>query len=115
MGIVRGALTLFLGALLYGYAKSSAQRVGLPGWAEICGLVTIGIALQLIYTRLLNRHFDSAGLPESIRVRLRSDLGVAPLWLQTLGVFAKCFFAAGILFPVLASFGIVKLESVRLP
>ena len=115
MGAIRGGLTLFLGALLYGYANFSARRIGIPGWAVVAGLIAAGIAIQMLYARQLNRHFDIVGLPEPIRVRLRSDLGVAPIWIQLLGVTAKCCFAAGILFPLLSWFGIIKLESVRIP
>jgi dipeptide/tripeptide permease len=104
---MRFVITGFLALLLWGYASFSAGDVGLPKWIPAVCLAVIGLIVQLVYARLVNRHFNHVGMPESIRVRLRDDRRVVPFWIAGMGIIARSLMLAGTVFPLLEAIGCI--------
>ena len=104
---MRFFITVFLALFLWGYASFSAGNVGLPKWIPAVCLALVGLIVQLVYTRLVNRHFDNVGMPESVRVRLRDDRGVVPFWIGGMGIMARSLMLAGTVFPLLEAIGCI--------
>ena len=104
---MRFAVTVFVALILWGYAGFAADRAGLPKWIPAVALVLVGVILQRIYALLVNSHFEAVGLPEELRLRLRDDRGVVPLWIAAIGIAARSFMVAGIILPLVEAAGCI--------
>lgn len=104
---MRFVITVFFALLLWGFASFTAGGAGLPKWVPVIALLLVGIILQLVYTRLVNSHFDAVGMPEEVRVRLRDDRGVVPFWIAGAGIVARSFMVAGAILPLLEVAGCI--------
>jgi len=98
---MRFFITVFLAIMLWGYTSFSACDAGIPKWITATGLALTGFIVQHVYARLVNRHFNAVGLPESVCVRLRDDRGVVPYWIAWIGIIARSLMLAGTVIPLL--------------
>jgi hypothetical protein len=98
---MRFIITTFLALLLWGSASFSATDVGLAKWVPAIGILLLGIVVQVLYSRLVNFHFNAIGMPESVRVHLRNDRGVVPFWIAGIGIAARSLLLAGTVMPLL--------------
>ena len=103
--LMRFAITFLLAMLLWGYASLATDDAGIPKWISVVGLLFVGIVLQLIYTRLINWHFDAIDMREAVRWRLRNDRGIVPFWIAGTGIVARAFIVAGTILPLLEAVG----------
>lgn len=104
---MRSVITLFLALLLWGSASFAASDAGIPKWIPAACLLTVGIAIQFVYARLVNSHFDAVGIDDSARVRLKNDRGVVPLWIAITGILARASMVAGAVLPLLEAGGCI--------
>lgn len=102
---MRILIVLFGGLVLWGLTSFQLEDAGLPKWPAAVTLTALGIVLQLSYARAVNAHFDRTGMPDSIRLRLRSDFGMVPWSIASLGISARICLAGGVLIPLLEYVG----------
>jgi hypothetical protein len=62
MSLLRTALTLFAGLLLYGALYFFAIDHAIPQWLVNITLLVTGMGFQILYARLVNKHLDALGL-----------------------------------------------------
>lgn len=104
---MRFAVTVILALLLWGYASFSAGNAGISRWIPAVCLVFVGLIGQLIYARLVNRHFDAVGMPEIARAGLKDDRGVVPIYVAVTGIAARSLLIAGSIMPLLEVAGCI--------
>lgn len=104
---MRFVITGFLALLLWGCASFFAADVGITKWIPAVCLALTGLIVQLVYARLVNRHFNNIGMSESVRVRIRNDRGVVPFWIVGIGIIARSLMLAGTVFPLLEAIGCI--------
>lgn len=102
---MRTLIVLFGGLVLWGLISFQLEDVGLPRWLAAVALTMLGLVLQLSYARAVNAHFDRTGMPDSVRHRLRSDRGMVPWSIASLGISARICLAGGVLMPLLEFVG----------
>jgi hypothetical protein len=103
---MRLIITVFLALLLWGSASFAAGAAGIPKWIPAICLLIVGVVMQLVYARLVNSHFDTVGMADSVRVLLWDDRGVVPLWITITGMLARALIIAGFL-PLLEAGGCI--------